>query len=127
MSRESAIAADARELIDELMAMMERDLDISEFNPIRDRIIMKPVEQEQDRQTEGGLYIPETAEEENKSRLNLVLAVGPKVRDERLKPGALVIASKAAFPFRWRGEYVRVVKEGNIIALWDASAEEYYD
>ena len=90
------------------------------FAPLGERIIIKPIEQEQ--QTRGGIYLPDTAKE--KPQEGEVIAVGPgRSTDEgnkipmELKIGDRVIYSKfAGTEYKDGDDEYLIMRESDVLA-----------
>lgn len=91
------------------------------LKPLGDRVIVKPVEQEE--VTKSGIYLPESAKE--KPQQGEVLAVGPGARDEDgeriamdVKVGDIVLYGKySGTEIKIEGDKVLILKEGDILAI----------
>ena len=92
----------------------------AKFAPLGERIIIKPIEQEQ--QTRGGIYLPDTAKE--KPQEGEVVAVGPgRSTDEgnkipmELKVGDRVIYSKfAGTEYKDGDDEYLIMRESDVLA-----------
>ena len=90
------------------------------FNPLGERVVIKPMEQEQ--QTKGGIYLPDTAKE--KPQEGEVVAVGPgRVAEDgkripmELSNGDKVIYSKfAGTEYKDGEEEYLILRESDILA-----------
>jgi chaperonin GroES len=90
------------------------------FAPLGERIIIKPIEQEQ--QTRGGIYLPDTAKE--KPQEGEVVAVGPgRTTDDgnkipmELKIGDRVIYSKfAGTEYKDGDDEYLIMRESDVLA-----------
>ena len=90
------------------------------FTPLGERIIIKPIEQEQ--QTRGGIYLPDTAKE--KPQEGEVVAVGPgRVTDDGtripmdLAVGDKVIYSKfAGTEYKDGDDEYLIMRESDVLA-----------
>ena len=90
------------------------------FNPLGERVVIKPMEQEQ--QTKGGIFLPDTAKE--KPQEGEVVAVGPgRVGDDgsripmELSSGDKVIYSKfAGTEYKDGDDEYLILRESDILA-----------
>jgi len=90
------------------------------FVPLGERVIIKPIEQEQ--QTKGGIYLPDTAKE--KPQEGEVVAIGPgRVSDDgsripmELSNGDRVIYSKfAGTEYKDGDDEYLILRESDILA-----------
>jgi chaperonin GroES len=90
------------------------------FNPLGERVVIKPMEQEQ--QTKGGIFLPDTAKE--KPQEGEVVAVGPgRVGDDgaripmELSNGDKVIYSKfAGTEYKDGDDEYLILRESDILA-----------
>ena len=90
------------------------------FAPLGERIIIKPIEQEQ--QTRGGIYLPDTAKE--KPQEGEVVAVGPgRTTDDgnkipmELKVGDRVVYSKfAGTEYKDGDDEYLIMRESDVLA-----------
>lgn len=71
-----------------------------------------------ERRSAGGIVIPETAQDEY-ARYGVVQAVGPRVDDDEIAPGATVVYSRFHNRTRVDGIELQVVSEGDIYAIVD--------
>lgn len=93
-----------------------------DLRPLADRVIVKPLEQEE--KTKGGVYLPETASKD-KPFEGEVLAVGAgKLGDDgkrvalEVKKGDKVVFSKyAGTEVKLDGEKVLILREEDILAV----------
>lgn len=91
------------------------------LKPLGDRLVAKPVEQEE--QTSMGIYLPETAKE--KPQQAEVVAVGPGARDEDgdriamdVKVGDIVLYAKySGTNIKLNGTEYLILKESDVLAL----------
>ncbi|MGA9532022.1 MAG: co-chaperone GroES [Anaerolineales bacterium] len=91
------------------------------LKPLGDRLIVKPIEQEET--TASGIVLPETAKE--KPQKGEVLAVGPGGRDEdgeRIemdvsKGDTVLFAKYSGTEFKIDGEKVLILRESDVLAL----------
>ncbi len=92
----------------------------TKFNPLGERIIIKPIEQEQT--TRGGIYLPDTAKE--KPQEGEVIAVGPgRATDDgsripmELSVGDRVIYSKfAGTEYKDGEDEYLIMRESDVLA-----------
>ena len=93
------------------------------FVPLGERVVVKPIEQDQ--QTKGGIFLPDTAKE--KPMQGKVMAVGPGGRDEagKLVPLDVKKGDKILFG-KWSGTEVKlngdellIMKESDILGVID--------
>jgi chaperonin GroES len=90
------------------------------LKPLADRVLVKPIEQEE--MTKSGIYLPDTAKE--KPQEGKILAVGPgKVSDDGklipmdLKVGDIVIYSKyGGTEIKVDGDELIILRESDILA-----------
>jgi len=90
------------------------------LQPLADRVLVKPIEQEQ--QTKSGIFLPDTAKE--KPQEGEVLAVGPgKMSDDGkrivmdVKVGDLVLYAKyGGTEIKVDGEDLMILREADILA-----------
>ena len=93
---------------------------MANFIPVGERVVVKPTEQEQ--QTKGGIYLPDTAKE--KPQEGEVVAVGPgRVSDDgtripmELVKGDRVIYSKfAGTEYKDGGDEYLILRESDVLA-----------
>jgi len=93
---------------------------VANFVPVGERVVVKPTEQEQ--QTKGGIYLPDTAKE--KPQEGEVVAVGPgRVSDDgtripmELVKGDRVIYSKfAGTEYKDGGDEYLILRESDVLA-----------
>ena len=91
------------------------------LKPLADRIVVKPLEQEE--RTPGGIILPETAKE--KPQEGEVLAVGPGRMGEdnkripmEVKVGDIVLFAKyAGTEVKIRDEKYLILKESDVLAI----------
>lgn len=91
-----------------------------EFKPLNSRVLIKPLEE---KETEGGIIIPDTAKE--KPKRGEVLAVGPgKLLDDgsrsemSVKPGDIVLFNLySPDEFKEDGETYMVIDETSIMGI----------
>jgi len=97
------------------------------LKPLGDRVVVEPVEQEE--MTASGLVLPETAKE--KPQKGVVMAAGPGARDEDGKRVALdvsvgetvLFAKYAGTEFKVDGKKLLILKESDLLAIVDTSAD----
>jgi len=97
------------------------------LKPLGDRVVVEPVEQEE--MTASGLVLPETAKE--KPQKGVVMAAGPGARDEDGKRIALdvsvgetvLFAKYAGTEFKVDGKKLLILKESDLLAIVDTTAE----
>jgi chaperonin GroES len=91
------------------------------LKPLGDRLVAKPVEQEE--QTTSGIYLPESAKE--KPQQAEVIAVGPGARDEDgdrinmdVKVGDIVLYARySGTSIKLDGTEYLILKESDVLAL----------
>lgn len=91
------------------------------LKPLGDRLVAKPVEQEE--QTSMGIYLPETAKE--KPQQAEVIAVGPGARDEDgdriamdVSVGDIVLYAKySGTNIKLNGSEYLILKESDVLAI----------
>lgn len=91
--------------------------------PLGDRVLIKPVSDEEHKKTESGIIIPETVEKE-RPEVGKVIAVGKgRINDDgsvvpmKVKVGDTVLFSKfGPDEVKVEGEEYLIVSEGNILA-----------
>jgi chaperonin GroES len=91
------------------------------LKPLGDRLVAKPVEQEE--QTTSGIYLPESAKE--KPQQAEVIAVGPGARDEDgdrismdVKVGDIVLYARySGTSIKLDGTEYLILKETDVLAL----------
>jgi chaperonin GroES len=96
---------------------------VMKLRPLRDRVLVRRVEPEV--KTDGGIFIPDTAQE--KPTEGEVVAVGPGMRDEEGKAHPLDVRSGDRVLFgKWSGTEVRldgedlmIMKETDIMGVLD--------
>ncbi|MGI9452772.1 MAG: co-chaperone GroES [Geminicoccaceae bacterium] len=94
-----------------------------QFRPLHDRVVIRRFEDE--RETSGGIIIPDTAKE--KPMQGEVLAVGPGVRNDKGDITPLDVAAGNRILFgKWSGTEVKIdgeelliMKESDIMAVFD--------
>ncbi len=94
-----------------------------QFRPLHDRVVIRRFEDE--RETSGGIIIPDTAKE--KPMQGEVLAVGPGARNEKGDITPLDVAAGNRILFgKWSGTEVKIdgeelliMKESDIMAVFD--------
>ncbi|MDP3778472.1 MAG: co-chaperone GroES [bacterium] len=94
------------------------------IKPLGDRVIIEPVEKKSAGKTKGGLYLPESAENEGQEE-GKVIAVGPGKHSEkgevpvRVKKGDIVIFHKSygAKEIKVGDKEYLVVREDDILAV----------
>ena len=92
------------------------------LQPLGDRVVVRPLDEE-DMKTPSGIYIPDTAKE--KPQKGKVVAVGPgrvnedgKTLDMPVKAGDTVVYSKyAGTEYSENGSEYLIVKESDILAI----------
>lgn len=93
----------------------------SDIKPLQDYVLIEPLEEE--KKTEGGIYLPESAKE--KPTVGVVRAVGPGRKDKagKLIKISLKIGDKVYYK-KWGGSEVKVkgkewllVEEKDILAV----------
>ena len=95
------------------------------FRPLHDRVVIRRVEQEG--QTTGGIFIPDTAQE--KPMEGEIVAVGPGARDERgtvvpldVKKGDRILFGKwSGSEVKLDGEDLLIMNESDIMGVIDTS------
>ena len=98
----------------------EQDSITGRLQPLADRVVVKPVENEQ--KTKSGIYIPDTAKE--KPQEGEVLAVGPgRVSDDGtriamdVKVGDIIIYAKyGGTEIKVDGEELIILRESDVLA-----------
>lgn len=91
------------------------------LRPLGDRMVIKPVEQEE--VTSSGIYLPETAKE--KPQQGNVISVGPGARDEDgdriamdVKVGDVVLYAKySGTNIKLDGTEYLILKESDVLAI----------
>ena len=91
------------------------------LRPLHDRVVVEPVEQEQ--QTSSGLFLPETAKE--KPQQGNVIAVGPGARDDAGNRIAMdvVVGDRVLFAkysgteIKMDGKKYLMMKESDILGI----------
>ncbi len=91
------------------------------LKPLGDRVVVKPIEQEE--KTATGIYLPETAKE--KPQQGEVIAVGPGARNEEgehipmdVKVGDIVLYAKySGTNVKLNGLEYLILRESDILAL----------
>jgi chaperonin GroES len=91
------------------------------LKPLGDRIVVKPVEEEE--RTKGGIVLPDTAKE--KPQEAEVVAVGPGARNEKgervpmeVKVGDRVIYAKySGTEFKQEDEDYLILRESDVLAI----------
>lgn len=112
---------DVQDLTLALLDAIEEHISVSDFKPYGDRVLVKPMEREHI-QKRGELFVVQ--DQENKSRLNLVLRVGSSVSAD-LSPGDVLITGRyVGHPQTIMGENLRLIKDEDLLAVLDAGAEE---
>ncbi|MDH3663702.1 MAG: co-chaperone GroES [Alphaproteobacteria bacterium] len=94
-----------------------------QFRPLHDRVVIRRFEDE--RETSGGIIIPDTAKE--KPMQGEVLAVGPGARNDKGDITPLDVAAGNRILFgKWSGTEVKIdgeelliMKESDIMAVFD--------
>lgn len=81
---------------------------------IGDSLLLKELFPE--RKSAGGIHIPATAREKH-AAYGRVEAVGPKVTDDEIKVGAVVVFSRYHAKTRVNGRELQIVSEGDIYAV----------
>ncbi len=98
------------------------------LKPLGDRVVVEPIEQEET--TASGIILPETAKE--KPQRGTVVAAGPGARDDDgdrialdVKVGDVVLYAKyAGTEFKVDGKKLLILKESDLLAIVEGSAEE---
>ncbi len=93
------------------------------LKPLGDRVIVEPVEKEQETFAGGALVLPETAKE--KPQQGIILAVGPGRKDEDgdlipmdVEEGQRVLYAKyAGTEVKIDGKRLLILKESDILAV----------
>lgn len=92
------------------------------FRPIADRVLVKPLSQEEGQTTSFGIIIPDTAKE--KPEQGTVVAVGPgKYDEDTLVPMSVKVGDKVMFnkygydEIKINGVEYFVVSEANILGI----------
>ncbi|MCD4739247.1 MAG: co-chaperone GroES [Anaerolineae bacterium] len=87
------------------------------IRPLGDRVVVKPVEEEELTIAGGKLVLPDTAKE--KPQQGEVLALGADVESDLLKEGDIVIYAKyAGTNFKNRsGDEVLILREDDLLAI----------
>ena len=90
--------------------------------PLADRVLIEPNPAEE--KTAGGLFIPDTAKDQEKPQMALVVAVGPggnvdgKEVKMNVKVGDKVLCSKyAGTEFKVDGKEVTILRQSDILAI----------
>lgn len=91
------------------------------LKPLGDRLVVKPIEQEE--QTASGIYLPETAKE--KPQQGEVIAVGPGARNEKgeripmdVQLGDVVLYAKyAGTNVKVQGDELLILRESDVLAI----------
>jgi chaperonin GroES len=90
------------------------------FLPLGERVIIKPIEQEQ--QTKGGIFLPDTAKE--KPQEAEVVAVGPgkldsgaRVAPELKKGDKVLIGKYSGTEVKIEGEEFLIMREEDVLAI----------
>jgi chaperonin GroES len=91
------------------------------LRPLNDRIVVEPLEQEE--QTSSGIFLPETAKE--KPQQGKVVAAGPGARDEDgnrmaldVQIGDIVLFAKyAGTEIKLDGKKVLIMKESDVLGV----------
>ena len=94
-----------------------------QFRPLHDRVVIRRFEDE--RETSGGIIIPDTAKE--KPMQGEVLAVGPGGRNDKggitpldVEPGNRILFGKwSGTEVKIDGEELLIMKESDIMAVFD--------
>ncbi len=94
-----------------------------QFRPLHDRVVIRRFEEE--RETSGGIIIPDTAKE--KPMQGEVVAVGPGARNDKGDITPLDVAAGHRILFgKWSGTEVKIdgeelliMKESDIMAVFD--------
>ena len=94
-----------------------------QFRPLHDRVVIRRFEDE--RETSGGIIIPDTAKE--KPMQGEVLAIGPGARNDKGDITPLDVAAGNRILFgKWSGTEVKIdgeelliMKESDIMAVFD--------
>ena len=93
------------------------------LKPLGDRVIVEPVEKEQETFAGGALVLPETAKE--KPQQGIIIAVGPGKKDEDgeripmdVEAGQRVLYAKyAGTEIKIDGKKLLILKESDILAI----------
>jgi chaperonin GroES len=96
------------------------------LRPLGDRVIVEPLEKEQETFADGALILPETAKE--KPQQGTIIAVGPGKRDEDgeyipmdVEQGQRVLYAKyAGTEIKINGKKVLILRESDILAVVEA-------
>lgn len=94
------------------------------LKPLGDRLVVKPIEQEET--TASGLVLPETAKE--KPQQGSVIAVGPGRRDDDGKriemdvavDDTVLYAKYAGTEIKIEGEKLLILKESDVLAILES-------
>jgi chaperonin GroES len=96
------------------------------FRPLQDRVVVRRADPEQ--KTEGGIFIPDTAQE--KPMEGTVVAVGPGARSEdgKVHPLDVEVGDRVLFS-KWSGSEIKIdgeeliiIKEADVIGVVDRTA-----
>ena len=88
------------------------------IQPLGKRVLVKPLEKEE--KTKGGLYIPETASENNRSQEGEVMVLGVCKKDHafKVKVGDRIFFKKySSEEFELEGQKYIIVEEKDILAI----------
>ena len=89
----------------------------TQLTPLGNRLLLQPIEETVDR-TEGGLWLPPSADERQRYRRWEIIAVGAEVLDETLLPGVEVIARRyGGTPIKFAGLDLMFVSEDDVYAV----------
>jgi chaperonin GroES len=96
------------------------------FRPLQDHVVVRRADPEQ--KTEGGIFIPDTAQE--KPMEGTVVAVGPGARSEdgKVHPLDVEVGDRVLFS-KWSGSEIKIdgeeliiIKEADVIGVVDKTA-----
>jgi len=88
------------------------------IKPLGKRVLVKEIEEEkeEDRTTEGGIVLPDSAQSDDKYVRAEVMAVGTDASIEVEEGDQVVLSSFSGTEVELEGEELRIVKANNVLA-----------
>jgi chaperonin GroES len=123
MTEAKTVDNEVSTLVQTLLSTMEERLTIDHLIPLKDRVLVKPMEKENVHK-KGNLYVVES--DENKVRRQLVLACGDAVQGKvDVKVGDIVLSGRyVGHMIEWGGENYRLLPWQDILAVVDTETED---
>lgn len=87
------------------------------MTPVGSGVLLQRVDYEKEVMTEGGLHVPDQSQDDYRTPVGLVVAVGPDVT--HVKRGDFVLVAHRPVPVLFAGVEYRMVMHGNLLAVID--------